>query len=132
MTCNKVKYKTEEYAQIDIDKIQRTSKRVKIPKRPYYCTKCNSWHITSTDLWQVKTVTDEVVKKDRQIANLEARIKHLETMVNGYEQKITNYKSELSKQFQNRALNKKNEKEIERLQEIVRMQSEVIETLINK
>lgn len=132
MNCNKVKYKTEEYAQIDIDKIQRTSKRVKIPKRPYYCTKCNSWHITSTDLWQVKTVTDEVVKKDRQIANLEARIKHLETMINGYEKKITNYKSELSKQFQNRALNKKNEKETKRLQEIVRMQSEVIETLINK
>ena len=132
MTCNKVKYKTEEYAQIDIDKIQRTSKRVKIPKRSYYCTKCNSWHITSTDLWQVKTATDEVAKKDRQIANLEARIKHLETMVGNYEQKITNYKSELSKQFQDRALNKKNEKEIERLQEIVRMQSEVIETLINK
>lgn len=132
MQCKKVMYKTEAYAQLDIDKIQRTSKRVKIPKRPYYCIQCGGWHITSTDLKGVELVNKELEEKDKEITKLNARITHLESLVSHYETKITNYKAELSKQFQNRALNKKNEKEIARLKEIVESQAEIISQLINK
>lgn len=43
---HKVKYSSENAAIIDIERLQKISKRTKVPVRAYLC-ECGSWHLTS-------------------------------------------------------------------------------------
>ena len=49
MKCGKVCYSSQEFALQDVERINRISKRDKIPKRAYYCHDCKSWHLSSKD-----------------------------------------------------------------------------------
>ena len=45
--CGKTLFPSGKIARAEINKIKRTSHRSKIPKREYFCKKCNAFHITS-------------------------------------------------------------------------------------
>ena len=45
--CKKASFSNESQAKFFIEKLIKTSTRVKTPKRAYLCDKCNNWHLTS-------------------------------------------------------------------------------------
>ena len=52
MFCVKTKFRTEQEAEIALQKIKgvrRKYRREKKPKRYYLCDKCNHYHLTSKD-----------------------------------------------------------------------------------
>ena len=47
MSCTKTKYSSEAFAMQELERLQKTSSRIKKPIACYLCAKCNSWHLTS-------------------------------------------------------------------------------------
>lgn len=47
MPCEKVRYGSKQFAEMDIVRIQSKSQRSKVPQRAYFCHECHSWHLTS-------------------------------------------------------------------------------------
>lgn len=74
MKCKKVSFADEKFAQIYIDKLQKTSNRRLIPVRAYLCEKCLLWHLTSIESRE----NMQLVYKERQINNLKAKVIHLQ------------------------------------------------------
>lgn len=66
--CNKTLYKTEQYALIDLEKIQKKSHRDKVPQRAYFCKKCNGYHLTSHK--DFKTQIDELELKQAKLKDI--------------------------------------------------------------
>lgn len=49
MPCAKITYSTKQFADYDIKRIAKISKRSKVPVRSYQCKQCGQWHLTSTE-----------------------------------------------------------------------------------
>lgn len=45
--CNKTKYRTEQFALIDIGRFKASKGDKYKPLRAYQCNKCGLWHLTS-------------------------------------------------------------------------------------
>jgi len=43
----KVRFRDEVSARLRISHLRRNSNRQSIPMRPYFCTRCKGWHLTS-------------------------------------------------------------------------------------
>lgn len=80
--CKKVYFANENSAKFYIEKLNKTSLRKVKPVRAYLCEKCLNWHLTSI----VSEENRQLIYKDRQIANLKAKIQHLENEI----QRLTN------------------------------------------
>jgi hypothetical protein len=67
--CKKVKYSSEQFAVMDIERIRKKSNREIIPTRAYFCF-CGSWHLTS-----------KIDKKDIVISELRVEISELKLKI---------------------------------------------------
>lgn len=79
MACKKVSYRSKEFADADVERLQRTSKRRKVPLRSYFCPKCGLYHLTAqTDRadgiilayrQRIKSLSEEIseLKKENKI-----------------------------------------------------------------
>lgn len=76
--CGKVSFSDEAAAQFYIDKLQKTSKRPRVPQRTYLCHKCLNWHLTSQGEKQTyetvindnENLKKQIIEKDRIISEL--------------------------------------------------------------
>ena len=75
--CKKVYFANEKIAEYYIEKLHKTSTRKVKPVRAYLCEKCLNWHLTSI----ISEESKQIIHKDRQIANLKAKVLHLENEV---------------------------------------------------
>ncbi len=69
MQCQKVKYSSEHYAQLDLKRISKKSTRVKVPHRVYLC-ECGSWHLTS----RVSREEIEIEKLRKELTDTKAEL----------------------------------------------------------
>lgn len=69
--CKKVYFGTMEEADKHIAKLQKESKREKVPVRSYLCPKCNCWHLTS---WSAPDIEHFVEQINREIDAFNAQI----------------------------------------------------------
>lgn len=70
--CKKVYFGTKEAADNYVTKLQKNSKRDKIPVRSYLCSKCNCWHLTSWEAPDITKIFEEVNDEiDRVNAEME-------------------------------------------------------------
>jgi chromosome segregation ATPase len=98
MKCGKVCYSSQEFALQDVERINRISKRDKLPKRAYYCHACKAWHLSSRGDYKdleilklrnelqllkeensklknsVNNVIDKEIKTDKRVAKLSETI----------------------------------------------------------
>lgn len=70
MECNKVKYSTYDFAQQDLIRIQKTSKKNTVPLSVYKCPVCSSFHLTSQN-------ASFVEKTNKIITELKSEIERL-------------------------------------------------------
>lgn len=71
--CTKTRYKSERFALIDVQRIQKKKDGKRKPQRAYFCY-CGYWHLTSMQ-------NAEVVLKDRVIAALKKEVYDLKVEV---------------------------------------------------
>ena len=101
--CIKTKYSTEKLANEDIQRIQKTSDRSKIPHRCYYCFNCYGWHLTSTNSIEEKKIIflkKEIEKQQVLNDSLNKTIEKKVSVINLLMEKIENQKSALYQQHQ--------------------------------
>jgi len=121
MECTKVKYSSEKFAMLDIERIKnKKPRREKTPDHAYFCPHCGNWHLTSkidNNLLKVnslesqifelkeenhkltKSVNKEdriVLKKDKQLTELKNRNSVLQKRVSDLQSK---YNDLLGKYF---------------------------------
>lgn len=58
--CKKTSFGTKAFADEYLAKIERESKRPKIPIRSYLCPKCNNWHLTSWEAVDIDNVAETI------------------------------------------------------------------------
>jgi hypothetical protein len=61
MECNKSKYRSEQFAFLDIGMFKAEKGDKYKPLRPYLCNKCGHWHLTSKPLI-VDKLKEEIIK----------------------------------------------------------------------
>lgn len=71
----KTRYPSERIAIEDIERIKKKSDRPVVPQRPYYCTVCSFWHLTSK-------MSRSDIAKDKAIASLQAQVEELTLKLN--------------------------------------------------
>ena len=81
MSCKKVSFINEKFANEYIDKLQKTSVRRIKPVRAYLCEKCTTWHLTSIEGYEERKVKNRMADYERRIANLQGKITHLQKEV---------------------------------------------------
>lgn len=84
MICKKVSFADEKYAQMYIDKLQKTSNRKLKPVRSYLCEKCFNWHLTSIESRE----NLQLAHKEKQIFNLKNKVVNLQKEVERLKSKI--------------------------------------------
>jgi len=90
-SCNKVCFCDEEAALFYIDKLQKTSKRKRIPVRAYLCDKCLTWHITSTKCYSY----DSIKKLEGKVKRKENHINELNKINRNLKEKVENMTEEI-------------------------------------
>ena len=100
-TCDKVRYTSERFALMDIDRIKKISTRDKIPVRAYFCNLCSFWHLTSA-----KSKNDEI--RDKKVLALEKEIVALKDEVRALKIALNEQKNQNNKE--DRLLLKKDHK----------------------
>lgn len=105
MECKKVKYSTEAFAMQDVARIEKVSKRDKVPVRAYLCTRCKGWHLTSSEDINVFKSLIESLKKENEDLILEN--KKLKTGQNREENIIVKTNQQIK--ILNKAIGKNNE-----------------------
>lgn len=73
MTCKKVSFTDEKFANDYLKKLHKTSSREIKPVRAYLCEHCLCWHLTSIRSEE----QNEVIYLRRQVANLKQTIVEL-------------------------------------------------------
>ena len=63
--CKKVYFGTQKDADEYIEKLQKTSKRDKVPVHSYLCERCMCWHLTS---WSAPDI-EKVIKETNEEIN---------------------------------------------------------------
>lgn len=87
MKCTKVSFINQEYADMYIEKLRKTSTREIKPIRSYLCPQCLTWHLT-----KIRSVeSSEVINRNRQIENLKNKIILLESDNKKLRQTISTY-----------------------------------------
>lgn len=82
--CYKTKYASQHFADLDILRIKKKSKRSRIPIRSYLC-ECGSWHLTSKD----DSLHDKIAFLSKEIDRLTNENNKLTTtQSNDYDLKI--------------------------------------------
>lgn len=105
MECTKVKFSDEAQALFYIDKLKKTSKRIKIPKRAYLCQYCLSYHLTHKDLipepipiglkQQIEYLTEAIKKRNLRIDTLKQTVIDLKIKLNEQSNLIHHLKGNL-------------------------------------
>lgn len=84
MECKKVRFANEKFAQEYIDKLAKTSNRIRKPLRAYLCPFCKTWHLTShidrNDQF-ADSAAEELKKKNIIIKILQDRIHNLKNKI---------------------------------------------------
>ena len=62
-TCKKTKYATKEFAEQGLEKIIEKSDKKFVPKRVYFCPRCECYHLTSK-------VSPELVFLEKEVGRL--------------------------------------------------------------
>lgn len=87
--CKKVKYSTKQFAESDIKRISRYSKRSLKPVGAYYCDECFAWHLTSRHSSTLQDLQTENAALRKEIKKLECKIKELTNHVATLKKKPT-------------------------------------------
>ena len=111
--CKKVIYSTKNFAEQDIKRIKKTSNRKDIPKRAYFCSDCDGWHLTKM-IHSIETIATELQNKTNEINALK-KIKGIDTsnlkaIIKGQEASIIKHKATILK-LKNQIINLKNDRD---------------------
>ena len=86
MKCTKTAFVDEKSANYCISKIKRTSTAEVKPVSAYFCQKCLNWHITCIESKESRVL----IEKDRQLANLKAKMDVLQSENTMYRELLQN------------------------------------------
>lgn len=93
MSCKKVSFATEEFANDYIKKLKKTSIREFKPIRAYLCETCLCWHLTKIESEEQRQVTH----LKREIENLKKKNANLTDKLQLAEEKILYQKNEINR-----------------------------------
>lgn len=98
--CKKAKYRSQEDAMVDINRIATIEENRKKPINAYLCLKCGLWHLTS------KPKKQEIFALKNQIQELKNHVENLKSKLYNHENKWN--KSEVFRlQSENKMLGQK-------------------------
>lgn len=137
--CRKVSYGLQKFADYDIERLKKSTRSV-VPIRSYLCTKCNTYHLTSSNLDRnifiqelIKSnllMQDKLEKVTRDLSELKSDLRNNYTKILG-----KNTKDITIKKLKEQCLKKKNrfieiqKKFHKQSQEYSRFKTEVIKIL---
>ncbi len=84
MSCKKVSFINEKYADEYIAKLKKTSYRKVKPVRSYLCEKCLTWHLTSNDRDK-----ELIIKYQEKIQRYRKHLKEMNETIRELKQKLT-------------------------------------------
>ena len=85
--CKKVYFATQKDADEYISKLQKTSKREKVPVNSYLCERCKAWHLTSWSTPDVKKVIEDINSD-------------INTIIDEYNESLEHNETQLKKDFE--------------------------------
>lgn len=93
--CKKTSFANEQYAIDYIEKIHKTSTRLKKPIETYLCDKCLTWHLTSIKRGPMPEFMGKIDKLQRRVDNYERQVVNLKTERDALKEKVVNLRKQV-------------------------------------